>query len=51
MAYVTAVDPVTNKIQVLESNYAGHQWIDNYRGWFDPQNTATPGVVSYIYPN
>ncbi|WP_192800984.1 CHAP domain-containing protein [Streptococcus agalactiae] len=51
VAYVTAVDPVTNKIQVLESNYAGHQWIDNYRGWFDPQNTVTPGVVSYIYPN
>ncbi|MBS5747939.1 MAG: hydrolase, partial [Streptococcus sp.] len=22
----------------------------NYRGWFDPQNSTTPGSVSYIYP-
>ena len=23
---------------------------NNYRGWFDPQNSTTPGSVSYIYP-
>ncbi|EJN94448.1 COG3942 and LysM peptidoglycan-binding domain-containing protein [Streptococcus ratti] len=50
VAYVTAVGE-DGKIQVLESNYKDQQWLDNYRGWFDPNNSGTPGNVSYIYPN
>ena len=38
------------QIQILESNYNNQQQINNYRGWFDPQNSTTPGSVSYIYP-
>ncbi|EHJ52786.1 COG3942 and LysM peptidoglycan-binding domain-containing protein [Streptococcus macacae] len=49
VAYVTAVGADGN-IQVLESNYKDQQWIDNYRGWFNPNNSGTPGSVSYIYP-
>ncbi|MGT2949606.1 COG3942 and LysM peptidoglycan-binding domain-containing protein [Streptococcus devriesei] len=50
VAYVTAVG-ADGKIQVLESNYKDQQWLDNYRGWFDPNNSGTPGTVSYIYAN
>ena len=50
VAYVTAVGE-DGKVQVLESNYKDQQWVDNYRGWFDPNNSGTPGSVSYIYPN
>lgn len=49
MAYVTAVN-TSGQIQVSESNYANKQWIDNYRGWFDPKKSNTAGTVSYIYP-
>lgn len=49
VAYVTAVS-ASGEIQVLESNYGDKQWIDNYRGWFDPTNSQTAGTVSYIYP-
>lgn len=48
VAYVTAVESDTN-IQVLEANYNGNQWIDNYRGWFNPLTAG--GQVSYIYPH
>lgn len=34
-----------SNIQVVESNYAGHMTIGNYRGWFTPDSS-----VSYIYP-
>lgn len=47
VAYVTAVESETS-IQVLEANYAGRQWIDNHRGWFNPQDGQ--GQLSYIYP-
>lgn len=50
VAYVTAVGE-DGKVQVLESNYKDQQWLDNYRGWFDPNNSGTPGTVSYIYAN
>lgn len=49
VAYVTAVN-ASGQIQVLESNYGNKQWIDNYRGWFDPIKSNTAGTVSYIYP-
>lgn len=49
VAYVTAVN-ASGQIQVLESNYGNKQWIDNYRGWFDPTKSNTAGAVSYIYP-
>lgn len=49
VAYVTAVN-ASGQIQVLESNYGNKQWIDNYRGWFDPTKSNTAGTVSYIYP-
>ena len=49
VGYVTQVDQ-DGQIQILESNYQGQQQINNYRGWFDPQNSLTPGSVSYIYP-
>lgn len=37
-----------NQIQVKESNYNGQQYINNFRGWFDPRYVQ--GHVSYIYP-
>ena len=49
VGYVTQVDQ-DGQIQILESNYNNQQQINNYRGWFDPQNSTTPGSVSYIYP-
>ncbi|GAX48434.1 peptidoglycan hydrolase PcsB [Pseudolactococcus reticulitermitis] len=33
------------QIQVMESNYLGNRYVDNFRGWF------SPGAVTYIYPN
>lgn len=50
VAYVTDVSS-DGLIQVQESNYAGNMSIANYRGWFNPYDGVTPGVVSYIYPN
>ncbi len=47
VAYVVAVESDT-RIQVQESNYLGKQWIDNHRGWFNPQIPNTK--LSYIYP-
>ncbi|TCD45896.1 CHAP domain-containing protein [Streptococcus sp. X16XC17] len=46
VAVVTAVNG--SQIQVEESNYAGHQHVGNFRGWFSP---AADGVSGYIYPN
>ena len=37
------------RIQIQEANYAGKQYIGNFRGWFNP-HTAGQGAVSYIYP-
>ncbi|MDY5636331.1 MAG: CHAP domain-containing protein [Streptococcus orisratti] len=45
VAVVTAVNG--SQIQVVESNYLGKQWVDNFRGWFNP---AADGVAGYIYP-
>ncbi|MGT2784509.1 GBS Bsp-like repeat-containing protein [Streptococcus merionis] len=44
-----------NRIQILESNYLGRQYISNFRGWFDPTmvwngSGYTRGEVYYIYP-
>ena len=49
VAVVTAVESPT-LIQVSEANYAGHQAIGNYRGWFNPA-AAGQGSFTYIYPN
>jgi len=49
VAVVTAVESPT-RIQVSEANYAGHQAIGNYRGWFNPA-AAGQGSFTYIYPN
>lgn len=56
VAVVTHVESA-NRIQVLESNYAGKQYISNFRGWFNPNlvwnaasNSYVSGPVSYIYP-
>ncbi|WP_425507451.1 CHAP domain-containing protein [Streptococcus pacificus] len=49
VAYVIDVQSETS-IQVLEANFNGQQWIDNYRGWFNPYDGVTPGEVTYIYP-
>ena len=49
VAEVTAVESPT-RIQVSEANYAGHQAIGNYRGWFNPA-AAGQGSFTYIYPN
>ncbi|MGT2756097.1 GBS Bsp-like repeat-containing protein [Streptococcus ovuberis] len=54
VAVVTHVDSPT-RIQVLESNYAGKQYISNFRGWFNPYQVwngsgYSPGPVHYIYP-
>lgn len=43
---VTAVNG--SQIQVVESNYAGNQYVGNFRGWFNP---AADGITGYIYPN
>ncbi|WP_201342813.1 COG3942 and LysM peptidoglycan-binding domain-containing protein [Streptococcus suis] len=48
VAYVTAVNE-DGQIQVLEANYRGQQWVDNFRGWFNP--TDTIGEITYIYNN
>lgn len=48
VAYVTAVNEL-GQIQVLEANYHGQQWVDNFRGWFYPTDTA--GEITYIYNN
>lgn len=48
VAYVTEVGSDTN-ILVLEANIKGKQWIDNHRGWINPQDGVL-GHVSYIYP-
>ena len=45
---VTHVESTT-RIQIKESNYAGKQYIGNFRGWFNPY-AAGQGAVSYIYP-
>lgn len=37
------------RIQIQETNYAGKQYIGNFRGWFNP-HAAGQGAVSYIYP-
>ena len=47
VAYVTDVESA-NRIKVAESNYAGNQYISDFRGWFDP---TAGGPVYYIYPN
>ena len=49
VAVVTAVESPT-RIQVSEANYAGHQAIGNYRGWFNPA-AGGQGSFTYIYPN
>lgn len=50
VAYVTDVSSNT-RIQVKESNYAGKQYIANFRGWFNPIDSFWGGDVSYIYPD
>lgn len=50
VAYVTDVESPT-RIQVKEANYAGKQYIANFRGWFNPQASSWGGNVSYIYPD
>lgn len=54
VAYVTHVESAT-RIQVQEANYAGKQYIGNFRGWFNPQKIWQKGrlidsPVYYIYP-
>ncbi len=54
VAYVTHVES-DSKIQVMESNYAGKQYIGNFRGWFNPKKIWQGGQlvdspVYYIYP-
>lgn len=50
VAYVTDVASDT-RIQVKEANYAGKQFISNFRGWFNPLASYWGGNVSYIYPD
>lgn len=50
VAYVVAVESPA-RIQVKESNYAGKQYISNFRGWFNPQSSMWGGSVLYVYPN
>ncbi|MDO4667959.1 MAG: GBS Bsp-like repeat-containing protein [Streptococcus sp.] len=45
---VTHVESST-RIQIKEANYLGKQYIDNFRGWFNPTSPQL-GKVSYIYP-
>lgn len=47
VAYVTEVSSAT-RIRVKEANYAGKQYISDFRGWFNP---VSDGVTAYIYPN
>lgn len=47
VAVVTEVSSPT-RIRVKEANYAGKQYIGDFRGWFDP---LADGVTEYIYPN
>ncbi|MFC3921343.1 GBS Bsp-like repeat-containing protein [Streptococcus alactolyticus] len=49
VAYVTDVASNT-RIQVKESNYAGKQYIANFRGWFNPQASSWGGNVSLYLP-
>ena len=48
VAYVTDVQG-DGSIQVLEANYNRQKQIDNYRGYFNPNEFL--GNVTYIYPN
>lgn len=50
VAYVTDVASNT-RIQVKEANYAGKQYIANFRGWFNPLDSFWGGNVTYIYPD
>ena len=56
VAYVTDVDPVSGKIQVMEANYGGSgeeadpRGLGNFRGWFNPDEQGM-GAATYIYPN
>lgn len=50
VAYVTDIASST-RIQVKESNYAGNQYIANFRGWFNPLDSFWGGSVTYIYPD
>lgn len=50
VAYVTDVASNT-RIQVKEANYAGKQYIGNFRGWFNPLDSFWGGNVSYVYPD
>lgn len=50
VAYVTEVASPT-RIQVKEANYAGKQYISNFRGWFNPLDALWGGQVVYIYPD
>lgn len=45
VAVVTEVNG--SQIRVVESNYAGNQYLGEFRGWFNP---AADGVSGYIYP-
>ncbi|MBF0776636.1 CHAP domain-containing protein [Streptococcus azizii] len=45
VAVVTEVNG--SQIRVVESNYAGNQYLGDFRGWFSP---AADGVAGYIYP-
>lgn len=47
VAVVTEVASPTS-IRVKEANYAGKQYIGDFRGWFNP---VADGVTEYIYPN
>ena len=48
VAYVTDVQS-DSSIQVLEANYNRQKQINNYRGYFNPNEFM--GGVTYIYPN
>ncbi|MGT2907977.1 GBS Bsp-like repeat-containing protein [Streptococcus dentiloxodontae] len=50
VAYVVAVES-NSRIQVKEANYAGKQYISNFRGWFNPTTATWGGAVYYIYPD
>lgn len=49
VAYVTQVEN-NNRIQVKEANYQNQQYIENFRGWFDP-TASYWGRLTYIYPD
>ena len=48
VAYVTDVQS-DSSIQVLEANYNRQKQINNYRGYFNPNEFM--GGFTYIYPN